>query len=142
MIIISTTHLHEMQAHGQRAYPEECCGALMGVIDPQDQRKITHQVLPLENESEENRHRRFKITAQDYMRLERQAKQEGVSLLGFYHTHPDHPAQPSETDLKAAWPVFSYLILSVQKGEPSTLNSLVLDTKTHCFIEEALHVND
>lgn len=132
MITLSKTHLTEIQNHGTEAYPEECCGAMLG------RDKTVHKIVRIENQSSENKHRRFSITPQDYMALEKLAKKEGLNLLGFYHTHPDHPARPSETDLKFAWPVFSYIILSIQKGVPGEFNSFVLDEEAQAFLPEKI----
>lgn len=127
MITLSKTHLSEIHEHGIEAYPEECCGAMLGNIDFDAKKKVVIELIRIENHSSENKHRRFAITPEDYRKIEIIAKEKNLSLLGFYHTHPDHPAQPSETDLKFAWPVFSYLILSVMQQVPNELNSFVLD---------------
>lgn len=139
MITLSKIHFTEIQNHGAEAYPEECCGAMLGSVDP-DGKKITSRIIRIENTSSENRHRRFAVTAEDYKKLESQAKSENLTLLGFYHTHPDHPAQPSETDLSFAWPFFSYIILSIKSGEPSDLNSFELDLDSEKFQSEKLDI--
>eukprot|EP01047_Picozoa_sp_COSAG01_P015471 COSAG01_NODE_775_length_13698_cov_60.191632_8_plen_150_part_00 len=138
MINLSRTLFTDLCRHGQEAYPEECCGAMLGQIDVKTQTKHVTQLVRIENSSEENRHRRFAVTPKDYMQLERQAMRDGLALLGFYHTHPDHPCEPSETDLKHAWPVFSYIILSVLKGEASTCRSFLLKEDKSGFEEEKL----
>ena len=97
-------------------------------------------MITLENTSTENKQRRFAITDQDYKWLEEQAKDKQLSLLGFYHSHPDHPAKPSETDLKFAWPFFSYLIQSVNKETANDCLSYVLDVATGQFVSEELVV--
>ena len=143
MIQISQEHLLEIQSHGKEAYPEECCGAMLGDLDSKNG-KFTKDILRIENHWVENkgesRHRRFAVTAEDYKTLERKAKEAKLTLLGFYHTHPDHPAKPSKTDLSYAWPFFSYIILSVQKGEAEELYSYTLDPEKNEFHEEALEI--
>lgn len=144
MLILSSSHITAMHNHGREAYPEECCGALLGIIEGELGGKRIVDLLPLHNASQENKARRFAITADDYAMLEREAAQRGLSLLGFYHTHPDHPAQPSATDLAYAWPLFSYVILEMRQGEPAACNSfeldLDLDPDTKAFKAEELRV--
>lgn len=140
MITLSKTHLSELHQHGIEAYPEECCGAMLGRMLTDSKQVV--ELVRIENQSTENKHRRFAVTAEDYKAIEDLAKEKKLSLLGFYHTHPDHPAQPSETDLKFAWPFFSYIILSVTKGKPDTLNSFVFDLDKNELIEEKVQVSE
>jgi proteasome lid subunit RPN8/RPN11 len=95
--------------------------------------------VPLENHAAEIRHRRFEITAADYAELESKARAQDLILLGFYHTHPDHPARPSATDLAYAWPFFSYIILTVSAGKAGEMAAFVLDEDTMQFVSEQLH---
>ncbi|MFT5170960.1 MAG: proteasome lid subunit RPN8/RPN11 [Candidatus Marinamargulisbacteria bacterium] len=138
MITLSKTLLDEIKNHCRDAYPEECCGALIGSLDVDLNRKRTLKILRIENESKEDRHRRFSIQPEDYKNIEEYAKEEGLDLLGFYHSHPDHPAHPSDTDLKYAWPLFSYLIMSVMKGDPTQIASFQLDLDSNQFEYEKL----
>ena len=142
MIILSQTHLTEIQEHGKEAYPQECCGAMLGQVDLNTGDKTTHKIVRIENQWQdkpgESRHRRFAITAEDYRQLEKQAKAEQMTLLGFYHTHPDHPAQPSATDLSYAWPFFSYIIQAIAKGKASDIFSYELDPDKNEFVSEKL----
>ena len=142
MITISKTHFIDIKAHGEDAYPDECCGALLGGLDQEGTQKTATGLVRLENQTTENKHRRFAITAEDYRALESRAKEKGLTLLGFYHTHPDHPAEPSKTDLKFAWPFFSYLILSVEKGKSATLRSFELNIQTQSFHKEDLKIGN
>ena len=96
-----------IRAHGQETYPHECCGALVGSDD-----RVTAAVA-LPNTTEEGPRRRFLVRPSDYREAERQASARGAELLGFYHSHPDHPARPSQYDLDHAWPTFAYIIVSV-----------------------------
>ncbi|MGE4170605.1 MAG: Mov34/MPN/PAD-1 family protein [Candidatus Margulisiibacteriota bacterium] len=138
MITLSPTHLTDIQTHACETYPDECCGALLGNVS--DTQKITIETCRIDNQSQENKTRRFAITPDDYRSLEALAKSKQLTLLGFYHSHPDHPAQPSSTDLSFAWPFFSYLILAVEKGRPAQLNSFELDLDTEDFKPEALEI--
>jgi proteasome lid subunit RPN8/RPN11 len=102
--------LRAMIAHAAETYPDECCGALLG--------RAAHvaRALPLPNTTSEGPRRRFLVGPDDYRRAEAAARKAGVELLGFYHSHPDHPAEPSAVDLAQAWPAFVYVILSVRDG--------------------------
>src|SRR6266542_3523429 len=96
-----------IRRHGEDTYPHECCGALVG----RDGR--VSDAVPLPNTTEEGPRRRFLVRPSDYRDAERRASELGGELLGFYHSHPDHPARPSQYDLNHAWPTFAYIIVSV-----------------------------
>ena len=112
-----------VQEHAERGYPDEVCGLLIGSFDGED--KVVHQVVPVENEWEavDERRRRFLITPDVFARQEREARREGLEIVGFYHSHPDHPAEPSATDRDFAWPLYSYLIQSVAGGRAAEFAS-------------------
>jgi proteasome lid subunit RPN8/RPN11 len=97
-----------IRRHGEETYPHECCGALVGRDD-----QVT-DVVALPNTTEEGPRRRFLVRPSDYREAEKRATELGGELLGFYHSHPDHPARPSQFDLDHAWPTFAYVIVSVQ----------------------------
>jgi proteasome lid subunit RPN8/RPN11 len=99
-----------IRRHGEETFPHECCGALVGTDD-----QVTAAV-PLPNTTEEGPRRRFLVRPSDYRMAEQQASALGGELLGFYHSHPDHPARPSQFDLDHAWPNFAYVIVSVMSG--------------------------
>src|SRR5690554_4967195 len=115
MITIEPEALQVMNNDAMKAFPDECCGFMFGVEDAEGIRKIT-QAMPVHNSSDENKKRRFKIAPADYMKGERHALDNNLQLLGIYHSHPNHPAIPSEHDRVAAQPWFSYLILSVDEN--------------------------
>ena len=97
----------DIRRHGEETYPHECCGALVGC----EGRVASAVALP--NTTEEGPRRRFLVRPSDYLLAERRAGELGGALLGFYHSHPDHPARPSQYDLDHAWPTFAYVIVSV-----------------------------
>jgi proteasome lid subunit RPN8/RPN11 len=99
-----------IRRHGEETYPHECCGALVG----EGSRVVAVVALP--NTTEEGPRRRFLVRPSDYRLAEQRANELGQELLGFYHSHPDHPARPSQYDLDHAWPTFAYVIVSVQSG--------------------------
>jgi proteasome lid subunit RPN8/RPN11 len=118
--------------HGVETYPDECCGALIG------RDGVVTATYALPNTTEEGPRRRFRVRPQDYREAERRASASGGDLLGFYHSHPDHPARPSQYDLDHAWPVFSYIIVSVQAGVAKDMTSWRLREDRSAFDEEQL----
>jgi proteasome lid subunit RPN8/RPN11 len=119
-------------AHGADTYPHECCGALLG------RDGTVLEAWPLPNTTEEGPRRRFLVGPGDYRAAEGRAAEREVDLLGFYHSHPDHPARPSQYDLEHAWPVFSYVIVSVTDGRPDAITSWRLAGDRSTFEQEAL----
>ena len=126
--------LEAIRDHGAEAYPHECCGALLG----RDGTVIEAWALP--NTTEEGPRRRFLIRPADYRSAEQRANATGLELLGFYHSHPDHPARPSQYDLDHAWPVFAYVILSVMNEEPGDITSWRLAADRSAFEPESLNL--
>ena len=120
--------------HGRQTYPHECCGAMLGRAG------VVVEACPLPNTTEEGPRRRFLVRPQDYRAAERRATELGLELLGFYHSHPDHPARPSQYDLDHAWPVFSYVIVSVREGLAAELTSWRLREDRAAFDEELVTV--
>ena len=121
-----------IEQHGREAYPHECCGALLGA----DNRVQAVHALP--NLTTEGPRRRFRIDDRDYLLAEREATAAGLTLLGFYHSHPDHPAVPSQYDLDHAWPTFVYPIVSVRAGEPDALRAWALRDDRSTFDERPI----
>jgi len=114
-----------IRAHGRETYPHECCGALVG------RDGAVTAVVALPNTTEEGPRRRFLVRPSDYREAERQAAALGGDLLGFYHSHPDHPARWSTTDFQEAhWIGCSYVITSVEQGRAAQTNSFALTGTT------------
>ena len=126
MITVEQAAEKIMNEDAASAFPDECCGFMFGHEDAAGNRTIT-QALPKNNSAVENRKRRFVISPKDYMKGEQYAIQNDVQLLGIYHSHPNHPAIPSEHDRVAAQPFFSYVIISVQEGNVDHTRSWVLN---------------
>ncbi|MEK9728195.1 MAG: M67 family metallopeptidase [Candidatus Margulisiibacteriota bacterium] len=143
MLILSKTLLTKIHKHAEAEYPHECCGAIIGELT-ENEKKVMH-IEPIQNNWEdtgdETKTRRFMISSEDYKAMEQKAKALKMDLLGFYHSHPDHPPNPSETDLKFAWPFFSYPILSVMNGKADQLTSQSLDLSTDSFASEPIIIN-
>lgn len=125
MIRIESEALQIMANDSKTAYPDECCGFMYGRQEG-DERVIT-MALPIDNAATENRKRRFVISPMDYMKGERYAVENDLELLGIYHSHPNHPAIPSEHDRVAAQPFFSYVILSVMEDGVKSVRSWLLN---------------
>jgi proteasome lid subunit RPN8/RPN11 len=124
-----------IRRHGVETYPNECCGALIG---SDGDVKVVHHVAPLPNNTEEGARRRFLIRPSDYKFVEAEAKRLNQELLGFYHSHPDHPARPSQYDLDHAFPYFWYVIVSVQQAQPENMTVWLLADDRSQFREATL----
>jgi cysteine synthase B len=122
-----------IRAHGVSTYPDECCGALLG---PAAGDIVEAFALPNEHGGEKRR--RFLIGPEEYRLAEKRAAETGRELLGFYHSHPDHPAVPSAFDLEHAWPNLSYIIVSVKNGRPDAMRSWRLKADRSGYDEEAI----
>ena len=125
-------------ADALKSYPNECCGFLLGLEEVE--KRLVSVVLPVVNISLENQHRRFMISPSDYLLAEKFADGKHLALLGIYHSHPDHPPVPSETDRLSAQPYFSYLIVSVINGTVDRIQSWRLNDLEQ-FEEEILNLN-
>ncbi|MFW6076058.1 MAG: M67 family metallopeptidase [Chloroflexota bacterium] len=123
-----------IEQHAERAYPDECCGAILGRLDGET--RIVHDLIEMENTWDpEERRRRFLITAEEVMRVERAARERDLDVLGYYHSHPDAPAQPSEFDREHAWPWLMYPIASVRDGTIADLRSWQLSDDRSAYKE-------
>ena len=142
MIIIESQHLSEMRQHGERDYPFECCGLMLGRFGD-DSHKIVSETYPISNAREEEAKRnRFLIRPEELMRGEKYAREKGLDVVGFYHSHPDEPAVPSKYDLDHAWPTYSYVVVSVEKGHAVVLRSWEMEADRSRFNEEEMLKNE
>ena len=134
-LAISKELLDQIHAHGEKAYPEEGAGFLIG-----NEGKI-ETILPLENAREDGaRHNRFLITPEDYLQAELTADRLGLNLIGVFHSHPDHPNRPSEYDREWAQPFFSYIITTVKEGKATESRSWKLLENRSKFEEEEIRI--
>lgn len=143
MVCIDEASLVAIKEHGQRSYPEECCGVLLGKAFQRGQRHIT-EMLALENRNLDSRQNRFLIGPEDMRQVEKYARGKGIELLGFYHSHPDCPARPSQFDLHHAWPWYAYIIVSIQQGCADSMTCWELEDDRSRFrsVELALDTSE
>jgi proteasome lid subunit RPN8/RPN11 len=127
-----------IRAHLGRAYPDEGCGVLLG-RDGDGAREVV-EIVALENRREESRHNRYLIAPEQFLLADRVARGAGLEVIGFFHSHPDHPARPSAFDLEHAWPYYSYLIVGVTRGEAMEARSWRLVEDRSRFEEEKVEV--
>ena len=128
--------LDQVRREGERAYPSECCGAIAGPVEGE---KRAARLYPLANRRTDDPHR-YLIEAEQLRSVEREAQANNWEILGFYHSHPDHPAIPSEFDTSHAWPWYSYLIVAVADGLAESAASWVLDPDRPRMQRETLDV--
>src|ERR1043166_6347457 len=138
MITCGATHREAMHLHGERDYPYECCGLLIGRF-LETERKVVSEVYPISNAREEAAKRnRFLIRPEELMLGERYARTKRLDVLGFYHSHPDAPAVPSQYDREHAWPTYSYIVISVIEAATRELRSWELQPDRSRFEEEEI----
>ena len=129
----------EMRAHLGRAYPEEGCGVMLG-RETGSVREVS-RLVSLENRRDDQRERRYLIAPEQFLAADREARAAGLEVLGFFHSHPDHPSRPSAFDLEHAWPYYSYVIVSVERGRPADARSWRLREDRSAFDAEQLLVS-
>ncbi len=132
--------ISHIEKHGERTYPEECCGIMLGVNENDNQ--AVEEIVELDNEQVENRRRRFIVTPKQYLQAERIAAEKKLALLGFYHSHPDHPAVPSEFDREHALPWFTYVIISVVDQKAKDTTAWLLNETRERFTKRELLVEE
>ena len=138
MIEIPEKLLERIKTHGEQTYDEECCGAIYGSYS--DEVRVIYDLLEFENEKQESRQNRFLISPVQYKSAEKLAKEKNLELLGFYHSHPDHPAVPSQFDTDHALPWFLYIIVSINKARAGSLRAWVLKEDRSGFEENDVNV--
>jgi proteasome lid subunit RPN8/RPN11 len=133
--------MEKIQAGGEKAYPEEGAGFLLGK-SAGNHRQVLAFVEMDNNREAPSRARRYLLTPEDYTRAERAAENQGFEILGVYHSHPDHPDIPSDYDLEWAMPWFSYLITSVRAGKRNGSRAWRLSDDRSGFVEEMVFLTD
>jgi proteasome lid subunit RPN8/RPN11 len=140
-IAISDPLAEKIGQHGVETYPHECCGALLGHDSngPDSLREVLG-LHPLVNRRDDSPRNRFSVAAEDVRDAEKAATQQGLEIVGWYHSHPDHPARPSAYDREHAWPWYSYIIVSVNGGLAQDMTSWRLSDDRQEFSQEALEI--
>ncbi len=125
MLKLSETVYGQLRQHGEETYPHECCGVLLGLgLDGVNE---VEAAVRAGNTRTDSAHNRYHIAPEELIAIQRQARDRGLDIVGFYHSHPDHPARWSETDFhEAHWLGCSYMITSVEKGKSGQTNSFLL----------------
>jgi proteasome lid subunit RPN8/RPN11 len=138
LIVLSQSLVVAINAHAERDYPYECCGLLIGRF-LKDEDKEVLETYPISNAREEEAKRnRFLIRPEEMLAGERVAMKKGLEVVGFYHSHPDDAAVPSRYDLDHAWPVYSYIIVSVREGSARDLRSWEMESDRSTFNPEEI----
>ena len=144
MLSIPYDLYHALRAHGERTYPHECCGVLLGKNIAGAGNHV-QQIVRAGNTRTDSAHNRYHIAPQELVKIQRQARNQGLDIVGFYHSHPDHPAQWSQTDFaEAHWLGCSYIITSVEKGKAALTNSFLLSgtgEEDKLFEDEAVQID-
>jgi proteasome lid subunit RPN8/RPN11 len=126
MLKIGKSQFEELRRHGEQTYPHECCGVLLGLINGEGVKRV-RAIVPCGNTRTDSPHNRYNIDPRELLRIQRQARESELDIIGFYHSHPDHPARWSQTDLaEAHWIGCSYVITSVEQGRAAQTNSFEL----------------
>ena len=127
MLKISQSDQLALRQHGEQTYPHECCGVLLGHFEDGGAKTVT-RIVQCGNTRDDSPHNRYHIDPRELIRIQREGRERGEDIVGFYHSHPDHPAQWSSTDLaEAHWFGCSYVITSVEKGSAAVTNSFLLE---------------
>lgn len=158
-MIAETFHLRmnqelaeRIRRHGAETFPHECCGALLG-HDAADGEKVDSEktalqarevleLFPLVNRRDDSPRNRFAVSAEDVLDAEKAARQHGLDVVGWYHSHPDHPARPSQFDREHAWPWYSYVIVSVMSGAPAEMTSWRLNDDRQAYSAERIEIGN
>ena len=140
-MITTDSVLTDIRQHGADAYPEEGCGFLLGTVTDAGVNRVA-AIRRATNRHPEWRTRRYQLTADDYREADAAAREQGLDVVGVYHSHPDHPAEPSETDLdEATFPGYTYVIVAVHDGTPEDLTAWTLAPDRSEFRREDIAVS-
>jgi len=142
-LLISAELAEGIRRHGAETFPHECCGALLGrdISNEfgQEQREVS-ALFPLINRRDDSPRNRFAVTAEDVKDAEKAGRQQSLDVVGWYHSHPDHPARPSQFDREHAWPWYSYIIVSVMAGQPAEMTSWRLNDDRQDYSPEPIQI--
>jgi proteasome lid subunit RPN8/RPN11 len=143
MLKISQSGFNALRKHGEDTYPHECCGVLLGRFDGND--SVVESAVRCGNTRDDSPQDRYHIAPGELVRIQREGRTQGLDIVGFYHSHPDHPAQWSQTDFaEAHWIGCSYVITSVEGGKATVTNAFLLagdGEENKRFEDEKISVN-
>ncbi len=138
-ITIDRLHYELLRAYSEEAYPYECCGFLLGETTESGRRIVS--TMPAQNAREpEAQHHRFLIKPEVFLRMERFARERNLDVIGFYHSHPNGAAQPSQYDAEHSWPWYIYIIVAVEDGEAKDLRAWSLEDDRRGFEDHEIEV--
>jgi proteasome lid subunit RPN8/RPN11 len=142
MLKIGRKEYEGLRQHGEETYPYECCGLLLGRTNGDE--RVVASIARAGNTRTDSPQNRYNIDPKDYIRIQKEGRERGEDVIGFYHSHPDHPARWSPTDLaEAHWPGYSYVITSVEQGKAAITNSFELtgsDERGKEFVDEKIEI--
>jgi proteasome lid subunit RPN8/RPN11 len=142
MLKIKKSIYDALRLHGEETYPHECCGVLLGQMDGDG--RVVSSVVRCGNTRTDSPQNRYHIDPKELVKIQREGRERGEDIVGFYHSHPDHPAQWSKTDLaEAHWIGCSYVITAVEKGKAALTNSFELagtEENDKKFVNEKIEV--
>ena len=138
MLKIPSTILRGIYDHTEVSYPNECCGLLMGTMTALRDTRVVHTFRKCRNLNTERARDRYELDPMDMLKAQREFEGSPWDIVGIYHSHPDHPSRPSQTDTDRAWPGYSYIIIAVQNGTVASANTWVLNESERKFYEEPL----
>ena len=140
-IVLTEEHDKTIRSHGEETFPNECCGFILGKIDGDDRNVV--ELMRADNDREdEAQYNRFLITPDAYMRGEKEARKKKLDVVGFYHSHPNAPARPSQYDLDHAWPFYSYVIVSIMDQSSDAMTSWILKDDRSSFDPEEITIQN
>lgn len=142
MLRITYSNYVALRAHGEETFPHECCGVLLGKSTPEG--NLVSEIIRAGNTRTDSAHNRYNIAPEELIKIQRQSRKLGLDIVGFYHSHPDHPAQWSQTDFNEAhWVGCSYVITAVASGKATTTNSFLLtgtNEEDKKFLDEPIEI--
>lgn len=136
MLCIDKDKINEIEKEARQSYPVECCGLLIGTNTSE---KKVIEVRSIRNTNTERSHDRYEIEGREFIKADKEAARKGLQIIGIYHSHPDHPAIPSDFDTEHAWCGYSYLIAAVENGIKIEIRSWVFDDEKKVFQEEEIN---
>lgn len=148
MLYLSKGIYNEIVAHAKETYPYEACGVLVGSQKSEVRGQgsgVSKNILKsyrVENINKERANDRYEIDPNDLLKIEKETASLGLEVLGFYHSHPDHPDRPSNFDMERAWPLYSYMIVAIQNGRDVSVKSWTFEEDGETFREEGIKTVD